>query len=175
MSIKYGLKYISTGEALRQAIEIGDDVGQIARTYIDRGQLVPDELTIRLISDFLDENINSRGIIFDGFPRTIPQATALKEILNARKTDVTLFLDLQVDDDELTRRLLERGRDSGRSDDNLATIRSRLDIYHTQTAPLATYYISEDNYAAIKASGTSSEVFTRIESAIRNKGYAPIK
>lgn len=175
MSIKYGLKYISTGEALRQAIEIGDDVGQIARTYIDRGQLVPDELTIRLISDFLDENINSRGIIFDGFPRTIPQATALKEILNARKTDITLFLDLQVDDDELTRRLLERGRDSGRSDDNLATIRSRLDIYHTQTAPLATYYISEDNYAAIKASGTSSEVFTRIESAIRNKGYAPIK
>ncbi|MDR3267799.1 MAG: adenylate kinase [Tannerella sp.] len=163
---KYGLDYISTGKALRDAINEGNDLGQIARKYIDRGQLVPDELTIQLISEFLDINRNSKGIIFDGFPRTIPQAIALKKILNERGIDISILLDLQVDDEELIQRLLERGKKSGRSDDHPETVQSRLDVYHTQTAPLSTYYISEGKYAPIKGTGTVEAIFQRIDEAI---------
>ena len=135
----YGLDYISTGDMLRNAIREGSELGKTAKEYIDKGQLVPDELIIRLIGEFLDGKKNSKGVIFDGYPRTIPQAIALKEMLNERGTDVSILLDLQVDDEELITRLLERGKVSGRSDDNLETIQSRLDVYHTQTAPLATH------------------------------------
>jgi adenylate kinase len=166
MIVKYGLNYISTGEVLRGAIHEGKELGQIARKYIDQGQLVPDELTIRLIGDFLDENQNSKGIIFDGFPRTIPQAIALKEILNSRGTDVSILLDLQVEDKVLVQRLLDRGKRSGRSDDFPDTIQSRLNVYHTQTAPITTYYAGEGKYAPVKGTGTVEEIARRIDDAI---------
>jgi adenylate kinase len=163
---KYGLDYISTGNVLREAIETGAELGIPIKDYMDRGKLVPDDLIVRLISDFLDNNPDSKGVIFDGFPRTIPQAKALKDLLNRKGTDVSAMLDLQVDDNELTNRLLERGKISGRSDDNYDTIQSRLDVYHTQTAPLATYYISEDKRTAIKGTGSIDDIARRIDIAV---------
>jgi adenylate kinase len=165
----FQLDYISTGVALRETIREGGELGEVAKAYIDRGKLVPDELIIRLVADFLDGKQGSKGIIFDGFPRTIPQAIALKEIMNARGMDISVLIDLQVDDEELIRRLLERGKISGRSDDHPETIQARLDVYHTQTAPLATYYISEGKYAPVKGSGTVDEIFRRIVDAIESR------
>lgn len=164
---KYGLDYISTGNVLREAIKAGNELGKTAKEYIDKGQLVPDELIIQLIAKFLDDNKHSKGVIFDGFPRTIPQAKALKDLLTERGIDISILLDLQVEDDELIDRLLERGKISGRSDDNLDTIKSRLDVYHTQTAPLATYYISEGKHVAIKGIGSIEDITQRIDEAIQ--------
>lgn len=166
MIAKYGLDYISTGEVLREAIKEGNELGKTAKDYIDKGQLVPDELIIKLIAKFLDEKKDSKGVIFDGFPRTIPQAKALKDLLTERGTDISVLLDLQVEDEELINRLLKRGEISGRSDDNLETIKSRLDVYHTQTAPLATYYISEGKHVPIKGIGTVEDITWRIDEAI---------
>ena len=163
---RYGFDYISTGDMLRQAIRQGNELGKTAKEYIDRGQLVPDDLIVRLIADFLDDKRGSKGVIFDGFPRTIKQAEALKTMLNERGTDIHILLDLQVEDDELVARLLERGKISGRSDDNPETIKSRLDVYHTQTAPLATYYIGEGKHVAIKGVGQIEDIFERIAEAI---------
>ena len=163
---RYGFDYISTGDMLRQAIRQGNELGKTAKEYIDRGQLVPDDLIVRLIADFLDDKRGSKGVIFDGFPRTIKQAEALKTMLNERGTDIHILLDLQVEDDELVTRLLERGKISGRSDDNPETIKARLDVYHTQTAPLATYYIGEGKHVAIKGVGQIEDIFERIAEAI---------
>ena len=163
---RYGFDYISTGDILRQAISQGNELGKTAKEYIDRGQLVPDDLIVRLIADFLDDKRGSKGVIFDGFPRTIKQAEALKTMLNERGTDIHILLDLQVEDDELVARLLERGKISGRSDDNPETIKARLDVYHTQTAPLATYYIGEGKHVAIKGVGQIEDIFERIAEAI---------
>ena len=165
---KFGLDYISTGDVLRAAIKEGTELGLIAQEYINQGQLVPDDLIIKLISNFLDEKASSKGVLFDGFPRTIPQAKALKAMLNERGTDISVLVDLQVDDEELIKRLLERGKTSGRSDDNITTIQQRLDVYHTQTAPLATYYISEEKYSAIKGIGTIEEISQRIAKVVES-------
>jgi len=107
---RYGFDYISTGDMLRQAISQGSELGRTAKEYIDRGQLVPDDLIVRLIADFLDGKHGSKGVIFDGFPRTLKQAEALKTMLNERGTDIHILLDLQVEDDELVDRLIERGK-----------------------------------------------------------------
>ena len=163
---RYGFDYISTGDMLRQAISQGSELGRTAKEYIDRGQLVPDDLIVRLIADFLDGKHGSKGVIFDGFPRTRKPAEALKTMLNERGTDIHILLDLQVEDDELVDRLIERGKISGRSDDNPETIKARLDVYHTQTAPLATYYIGEGKHVAIKGIGRIEEIFERIAEAI---------
>ena len=151
---EYGLDHISTGDVLRGEMKAETELGKIAKDYIEKGQLVPDELIV--------------DIIFDGFPRTIPQAKALKKMLNERGTDVSVMLNLQVEEEELIKRLLERGKVSGRSDDNLETIKSRLDVYHTQTAPLADYYVGEGKHVAIKGMGTIEEIFGRIKEAVNN-------
>ena len=123
---------------------------------------------VNMLDEFLTDNPDSSGYIFDGFPRTIPQAKALKKMLNERGTDVSVMLNLQVEEEELIKRLLERGKVSGRSDDNLETIKSRLDVYHTQTAPLADYYVGEGKHVAIKGMGTIEEIFGRIKEAVNN-------
>ena len=163
---RYGLDYISTGDMLRRAISEGRELGKTAKDYIDRGQLVPDDVIVGMIADFLDGKKGSKGVIFDGFPRTLKQAEALKTMLNERGTDIHVLLDLQVEDEELVKRLLERGKTSGRSDDNPETIKARLDVYHTQTAPLATYYIGEGKHVSIKGIGRIDEIFERIAEAI---------
>ena len=163
---EYGLDHISTGDVLRGEIKNETELGKTAKDYIEKGQLVPDELIVDMLANVLDSKKNSKGVIFDGFPRTIPQAKALKEMLAKRGTDVTVMLNLQVDEDELINRLLERGKVSGRSDDNLETIKSRLDVYHNQTAPLSEYYIGEGKHVGIKGMGTIEEIFGRIKDAI---------
>ncbi|PNE27903.1 adenylate kinase [Tannerella sp. oral taxon 808] len=163
---RYGFDYISTGDMLRRAISEGRELGKKAKDYIDRGQLVPDDVIVGIIADFLDDKKGSKGVIFDGFPRTLKQAEALKTMLNERGTDIHILLDLQVEDEELVERLLERGKISGRSDDNPETIKARLDVYHTQTAPLATYYIGEGKHVPIKGIGQIEEIFERITEAI---------
>ena len=163
---RYGFDYISTGDMLRRSISEGRELGKKAKDYIDRGQLVPDDVIVGIIADFLDDKKGSKGVIFDGFPRTLKQAEALKTMLNERGTDIHILLDLQVEDEELVERLLERGKISGRSDDNPETIKARLDVYHTQTAPLATYYIGEGKHVPIKGIGQIEEIFERIAEAI---------
>jgi Adenylate kinase and related kinases len=165
---EYGLDHISTGDVLRAEIKGETELGKIAAGYIEKGQLVPDELIIDILAKVLDSKEDSKGVIFDGFPRTIPQAKALKKMLNERNTDVSVMLNLQVDEEELISRLLERGKISGRSDDNLETIKSRLEVYHNQTAPLADYYIGEGKHVAIKGMGTIDEIFGRVKEAVKN-------
>ena len=163
---EYGLDHISTGDVLRAEMKNNTELGKTAKEYIEKGQLVPDELIVNMLAKVLDSKENSKGVIFDGFPRTIPQAKALKAMLNERGTDVSVMLNLQVDEDELIHRLLERGKVSGRSDDNLETIKSRLEVYHNQTAPLAEYYIGEGKHVAIHGMGSIEEIFGRIKEAI---------
>ncbi len=163
---EFGLEHISTGDVLRSEIKNETELGKIASGYIEKGQLVPDELVVEMLAKVLDEKKNEKGVIFDGFPRTIPQAIALKSMLNERGTDVTVMLNLHVENDELISRLLERGKISGRADDNLETIKSRLEVYHKQTAPLADYYIKEGKHVAIKGEGTIDEIFESIRKAL---------
>ena len=165
---KYGFKHISTGDVLRAEIKNGTELGNTAKGFIDNGQLIPDSLMIDILASVYDSLCPCEGVIFDGFPRTIPQAKALKEMLNKRGTDVSVMLNLQVEEEELINRLLERGKVSGRSDDNLETIKSRLDVYHKQTAPLADYYSGEGKHVAIKGMGTIEEIFGRIKEAVNN-------
>ena len=163
---EYGLDHISTGDVLRSEMKNDTELGKIAKDYIEKGQLVPDELIVNMLAKVLDSKENSKGVSFDGFPRTIPQAKALKVMLNERGTDVSVMLNLQVDEEELVKRLLERGKVSGRSDDNLETIKSRLEVYHKQTAPLADFYVEEGKHVAIQGMGTIEEIFGRIKEAI---------
>ena len=157
---EYGLDHISTGDVLRGEMKAETELGKIAKDYIEKGQLVPDELIVDMLANVLDSKKPAKGVIFDGFPRTIPQAKALKKMLNERGTDVSVMLNLQVEEEELIKRLLER--------DNLETIKSRLDVYHTQTAPLADYYVGEGKHVAIKGMGTIEEIFGRIKEAVNN-------
>lgn len=133
---KYGINHISTGDVLRAEIKNGTELGKTAKGYIDQGQLIPDELMIDILASVFDSFKDSKGVIFDGFPRTIAQAEALKKMLAERGQDVSIMLDLEVPEEELMVRLIKRGKDSGRADDNEETIKKRLHVYHSQTAPL---------------------------------------
>jgi adenylate kinase len=163
---EFGLDHISTGDVLRAEIRNQTELGAIAGNYINRGQLAPDDLIIDILAHTLDGKANSKGIIFDGFPRTLPQAQALKEMLRKRGTGIAAMLNLEVDTDELIRRLLERGRLQGRTDDNLETIRARLNVYHTQTAPLIEFYRQEGKLHTICGAGSIESIFEQIKQAI---------
>ncbi len=165
---EYGLYHISTGELLRDHIARGTELGRVADSYISKGQLIPDQLMIDILEHTLDENPETaEGVIFDGFPRTIPQAKALKEMLARRGSKVHAVVGLEVDDAELIDRLLKRGLESGRSDDNLETINARLKVYNEQTAPLRDYYTSEGKYHGIKGSGAIDDIFNDIKTALK--------
>lgn len=164
---EYGLFHISTGEVLRDHIARGTELGKIADSFISKGQLIPDELMIDILCDVLDSNpAAADGVIFDGFPRTIHQAKALKEVLEKRGTQLNAVIGLEVEDEELIDRLIKRGKESGRSDDNLETIQQRLKVYHSQTSPLRDYYIEEGKYLSIKGSGSVTDIFETIKTAI---------
>lgn len=143
---EYGLYHISTGELLREHIKQNTELGRVAESYISKGNLIPDELMIEILEHELDSNEETRaGVIFDGFPRTIEQAKALNDMMNRRGTKVHAVIGLDVADEELIQRLLKRGEESGRSDDNLETINSRLKVYHSVTKPLRKFYEEEGN------------------------------
>jgi adenylate kinase len=164
---EYGLFHISTGEVLRDNISRGTELGKIADSYISKGQLIPDELMIKVLENVLDSTPEAeKGVIFDGFPRTIPQAKALKEMLAGRGAKVNAVVGLEVEDAELIERLIKRGQMSGRSDDNLDTIKQRLNVYHSQTSPLRDFYMEEGNYHAIPGTGDIDAIFADIKSRL---------
>lgn len=159
---QYGLDHISTGDILRGEIKAGSELGKAAKGYIDAGQLVPDGLIIDMIEKVLGERKPKKGIILDGFPRTVAQAEALDALFAKLGTRVHAVLDLQVEEAELIDRLLKRGQESGRSDDNLETIQKRLGVYHAQTAPIAAHYTQQGVHHAIQGSGAISDITSRI-------------
>ena len=164
---EYGLFHISTGEVLRDHIARGTELGKVADSFISQGQLIPDDLMVDILAHVLDNNAETaKGVIFDGFPRTIPQAKALKKMLADRGSKVHAVVGLEVDDDELVDRLIKRGKESGRSDDNLDTINRRLKVYHDQTSPLREYYMGEGKYHAIPGSGAVDDIFSTIKTSL---------
>ena len=165
---QYGINHISTGDVLRAEIKNGTDLGKTAKGYIDQGQLIPDELMIDILASTLDSFKDSKGVIFDGFPRTIAQAEALKKMLAERQQEVSVMLDLEVPEEELMKRLIKRGQESGRADDNEETIKKRLVVYHTQTSPLIDWYKQDGKYQHIKGFGILDEIFADVCNAINS-------
>ena len=163
---KYGINHISTGDVLRAEIKNGTELGKTAKGYIDQSQLIPDELMIDILASVFDSFKDSKGVIFDGFPRTIAQAEALKKMLAERGQDVSVMVDLDVPEEELMVRLIKRGKDSGRADDNEETIKKRLHVYHSQTAPLIDWYKNEKKYQHINGLGTMEGIFAEICEAV---------
>ena len=166
----YHLFHISTGDVLRDNMRRGTELGKIAKGYIDQGQLVPDELIIDLLAQVLDENKENvaHGVIFDGYPRTIPQAEALEQLLADRGTQVDAVVGLEVPDEELIKRILLRGQMSGRADDNEETARKRLEVYYNQTSPLKAYYQEQGKYLAINGMGSIDSIFDLIRQGLDN-------
>ncbi|SEW09383.1 adenylate kinase [Chitinophaga arvensicola] len=157
---KYGLIHLSTGDLLRS--EIGDKtpLGLEAKKFMDQGQLVPDEVVIGMISSKLEANPEARGFIFDGFPRTTAQAEALDKLLTLKKTAISVVLSLEVPEDALIKRLLNRGLTSGRSDDaSEEIVKARIVEYHNKTAPVADHYAKFGKFKKVKGDGTEEEVF----------------
>ncbi len=163
---KYGINHISTGDVLRAEIKNGTELGKTAKGYIDQGQLIPDSLMIDILASVFDSFKDSKGVIFDGFPRTIAQAEALKAMLRDRGQEVSVMIDLDVPEDELMTRLIKRGQEFGRADDNEETIKKRLVVYHTQTAPLIDWYKNEGKYRHINGVGSMDDIFADIVEAI---------
>ncbi len=155
---KYGFDHISTGDVLRAEIKAGSELGRTAKEYIDNGQLIPDSLMIDILAATYDALPKTQGVIFDGFPRTIPQAEALKAMLAERGTQVHAMLELNVPDEMLMERLINRGKTSGRADDNEETIAKRLGVYHSQTMPLIEWYEKEGLRNAVKGYGSLEEI-----------------
>ena len=156
---KYGFGHISTGDVLRDQIKKGTELGKTAKSYIDNGQLIPDDLMVSILADVYDTfGPDHKGVIFDGFPRTIPQAEALKKMLADRGHKVAAMIELDVPEDELMKRL-KRGQESGRSDDNAETIKKRLGVYHNQTAPLIEWYANEGIHYHINGLGELDRIF----------------
>ena len=165
---KYGLGHISTGDVLRKEIKEGTELGKTAKEFIDKGQLVPDGLIVDMLAGVYDALGDHKGVIFDGFPRTVPQAEALKQMLADRGHEVAAMIELDVPEDELMTRLIKRGQESGRSDDNAETIAKRLDVYHKQTSPLIEWYEKEGIRHHINGLGALDRIFGDICAVIDN-------
>ncbi len=164
---KYGFEHISTGDVLRKEIKKGTELGETARFFIDKGQLIPDELMTDILLEVYDGfGKESKGVIFDGFPRTIPQAEALKKMLAERGHSVAAMIELDVPEDELIKRLILRGQQSGRSDDNNETIKKRLNVYQNMTAPLIEWYKKENIHNHINGARDISLIFEDISKII---------
>ena len=164
---EYGLEHISTGDVLREEIKNETELGKTAKTFIDKGQLIPDELMVDILAHVYDAfGKEHKGVIFDGFPRTIPQAEALKKMLGERGHRIAAMIELDVPEDILMDRLIKRGQQSGRSDDNEETIKKRLGVYHNQTAPLIEWYQKEGLHHHVKGYGELQEIFADIKQVI---------
>jgi adenylate kinase len=164
---KYGLLHLSTGNLLREEIANKTPLGIEAKKFIDNGQLVPDEVVIGMVDSYFDKHKDAKGFLFDGFPRTVAQAQALDKLLALKKTDIASVLALDVSEDELVKRLLNRGKTSGRSDDtNDEVIRKRFSVYSNETTPVAEYYKKARKFKNIKGEGSVEEIFAALRQAI---------
>ena len=170
---KYGLYHISTGDILRQEIKKNSELGAIAEEYIKTGQLVPDELIIKMLAGVLDANPEAKGFIFDGFPRTIAQGDALDNLLREKNTSIIAVLNLMVDEEELLTRLIKRGEESGRTDDTPEVIKNRLEVYRNQTEPLKEYYKKKGKLFNIKGKKSIEDVFEQISDVLDRLIYPP--
>lgn len=160
---RYGLVHLSTGDILRSEVANKTALGLEAKKLMDQGLLVPDAVVISMIESKIDANSSSKGFIFDGFPRTTAQAEALDRMLSTKGTAISMMLALEVDDQELIRRLLNRGKDSGRPDDqNEAVISKRIAEYNMKTAPLKDFYGSQNKFRGIPGVGSIEEIFNRL-------------
>ena len=159
----FGIEHVSTGEVIRGHIRQGTELGRQVQACIERGELAPDALVIKMIADYVAEHKDSNGCIFDGFPRTPAQAEAFDEILAENGLQVDLMVRIVVEEQELIRRILLRGKDSGRADDaSEEVIRQRLEVYWAQTAIVAEHYKAQGKYVKVDGEGTIDEVFDRI-------------
>jgi adenylate kinase len=165
---KYGLKHISTGEILREEIKSGTKLGKLAESYMSKGRLVPDDVVIDILEKLIEKHLEAKGFVFDGFPRTLEQGEALRTMLAEHKLEVSAVINLEVDDNELIDRLLKRGQISGRTDDNRATIESRLKVYGSQTLPLKKFYSEQGVLKHIHGVGSIKDIFSLIEKEIDN-------
>ncbi|MBQ8736401.1 MAG: adenylate kinase [Bacteroidaceae bacterium] len=163
---KYNMGHISTGDVLRNEMKNGTELGNIAKGYIDNGQLIPDELMIDILAKTYDSLPKGQGVIFDGFPRTIPQAEALKKMLAERNHEMGMMIELVVDEETLMARLLNRAIEQGRADDNEETIKKRFEVYHNQTAPLAEWFEKEGIRNTFNWKGSKEVMLAEIFAAI---------
>lgn len=159
---KYEMGHISTGDVLRGEIKNGTELGNIAKGYIDNGQLIPDELMIDILAKTYDSMSSSNGVIFDGFPRTIEQAEALKRMLSERGHDMGMMIELVVDEETLMDRLLNRAIEQGRADDNEETIKKRFEVYNKQTSPLAEWFQNEGIRNVFTWKGSKEQMLSEI-------------
>ncbi len=167
---KYQLVHLSTGDIFRSNIKGDSELGRLAKSFMDEGQLVPDEVTIKMLEDHADKYADAKGYIFDGFPRTQAQAQSLDAFLISKNTSISMMLALEVEESELKKRLLLRGSDSGRSDDkDPAIIQNRIDVYNKETAPVKDYYLQQGKYFGIKGIGSIDEIFEKICDTINSK------
>jgi adenylate kinase len=164
---QYGLVHLSTGDLLRKERQLRTPLGIEAQQFIDKGQLVPDEVVIGMISSALDENPQARGFLFDGFPRTVAQAEALDRLLELKKSEIALVLFLEVDEEELIKRLINRGKTSGRTDDADESIqRKRQEVYKNETLPVAAHYAKEKKVVNVDGIGDIDAIFGRLTTHI---------
>lgn len=167
---KFGLIHLSTGNLLRQEIAEKTPLGTEAKNFMDKGQLVPDEVVIGMIDSCLEKHANAKGFLFDGFPRTVAQAEALDKLLALKKTSICKVIALEVDEEELARRLAKRGETSGRSDDiDEEVIRQRFAVYKRDTEPVAAYYKEHGKFESVKGVGTIDEIFQALSNCIESE------
>lgn len=166
---KYNLTHLSTGDIFRFNIKNETDLGKLAKSYMDKGDLVPDEVTIKMLQDAVEKTTNTKGFLFDGFPRTLAQAEALDAFLVTKNWNVTATIALEAEDEILIQRLLERGKTSGRIDDqDEEKIRNRYDEYNQKTAPLMQYYQAQGKFHAVDGIGSIEEITQRLSAVINN-------
>ncbi len=168
---KYQLVHLSTGDILRGELAGKTTLGLEAKKYMDKGELVPDEVVIGMIESKLDQNAGAKGFIFDGFPRTNAQAEALDQLLDKKNTPISVMLALEVEKDELVKRLLNRGKLSGRADDqDISVIENRIKVYNSETSPVIEFYKSKGKFKPIQGMGSIDEIFDRLCNAIDKVG-----
>ena len=164
---KYSLTHLSTGDIFRFNIQNNTDLGKLAKSYMDNGDLVPDEVTIKMLQDTVEKNPDTKGFLFDGFPRTLAQAEALDAFLATKNWEVTATIALEADDEILIQRLLERGKTSGRVDDqDEDKIRNRYQEYNEKTAPLMEYYSNQNKFYPVNGIGSIQEITERLSAVI---------
>jgi adenylate kinase len=167
---RYGLIHLSTGNLLRQEIAERTPLGLEAKSFIDKGQLVPDEVVIGMVDSYFDQHRGSKGFLFDGFPRTVAQAKALDKLLELKKTKIATVIALEVSEVELEKRLLNRGKTSGRSDDSDETvIKKRFDVYTNETSPVAEHYRRQKKFQSVSGEGEVIDIFSGICQSIDKK------
>lgn len=164
---QYNLLHISTGDVFRTNIKNSTELGKLAQTYMDKGDLVPDEVTIKMLRDEVEKHPESNGFIFDGFPRTVAQAKALDNLMDSKEMRIDATIALEANEEELIQRLLERGKNSGRTDDqDQDKIRNRFEEYNEKTAPLKKYYQAQDKFHSVNGIGAIEEITERLANVI---------